>query len=481
MARLLVVDDEPSICWSLEQLGRAAGHDLVTAGTIGEALAILTATETRQRPFDLVLLDVRLPDRDGLQALPELRQHLAEAPVVVMTAYGDLTTAVGAVRQGAYEYLIKPFDLTTVERVIERALESRQLSLQESSSTKESEVTPSLDGLLVGRSVAMQSVFKEVALAAASDAGVNLWGESGTGKELIARAIHHFSRRASGPLVVAHLASLNDSLAESELFGHVRGAFTGAHESRTGLLEQANGGTLFLDEVAEISPALQVKLLRAIEYGEILPVGSSETRRVDFRVISATHQDLRQRVAIGKFRHDLYYRLNTFQIALPALRERPEDISELARHFAALLAQRSGSTSVPRISAATIAELEQRRWSGNVRELRNVIEYAVIQARGNIVLPDHLPPERGVSTADDGVSDSLDAGLRRWAEALWSAHEPPTAVYERLLALVEKPVLEVALAHHSGQVAAAARSLGLHRITVRRKAKALGLLTPPKS
>jgi len=467
MARILVVDDEPSICWSLTRLGRVAGHAVTTAGSISEALAAATSAQ-----FDLVLLDVRLPDRDGLSALPDLRTHLNEVPVVVMTAYGDLSTAVSAVRQGAFEYLIKPFDLATVERVIARALAARDAISEPASA-----LSGGVEGMLVGRSPVMQSVFKEIALAAASDAGVHLLGESGTGKELVARAIHQFSPRSTGPLVVAHLASLNDSVAESELFGHVRGAFTGANESRRGLLEQAHGGTLFLDEVAEISPSLQVKLLRAIEYGEILPVGTAEPRFVDFRVISATHQDLRQLVASGKFRHDLFYRLNTFQIGIPALRERPEDIGEMAKHFVQISSQRSGLASPPRIAASTIAELQKRDWPGNVRELRNAIEFAVIQARGSTLLPEHLPPVRTMVASSEPVADSVVVGLRQWAEQLWSDQEPPSSVYERLLALVEKPVLEVALAHHSGQVAAAARSLGLHRITVHRKAKALGLLS----
>jgi two-component system nitrogen regulation response regulator GlnG len=281
-------------------------------------------------------------------------------------------------------------------------------------------------------------------------------------------------------LVVAHLASLNESLAESELFGHVRGAFTGAHEVRRGLLEQADGGTLFLDEVAEISPAIQVKLLRAIEYGEVTPVGGSEVRRVDFRVISATHRDLRQQMSKGEFRHDLFYRLNTFQIQVPSLAERLDDLDELANHFVRLAASRGGS-AVPRFSAEALDELRRRPWPGNIRELRNAVEFAVIQSRGGLILAEHLPPEPrpASAAADEPVVDVVVDGLRQWAEQLWSARQTPSAVYEQLLTMVERPVLEVALAHNSGHVAAAARNLGLHRITLRRKAEALGLLTKP--
>src|SRR3990172_7829013 len=264
----------------------------------------------------------------------------------------------------------------------------------------------------------MQEIYKRIALAAASDASVLLNGESGTGKELAARAIPRYSRRAAAPFVAVSVAALNWSLAESELFGHVRGAFTGAEEDRVGLLVQANGGTLFLDEVAEIPLPTQVKLLRALEHNEVVPVGSNHALATDFRVISATHQNLLQRTTEGHFRHDLLFRLGAFQIELPPLRVRPEDIRELAGYFIAMLAK--GSTEpVAQLTAETLSELERRQWHGNVRELRNAIEHALIMARGRAILPEHLPPSMSVTPAVEPsgeIDGAVAAAVRRWAD-----------------------------------------------------------------
>ncbi len=457
MARLLVIDDESSICWALSRVGQDLGHIVSTACSAEEGLTLAA-----QQSFDAVLLDVRLPGQNGLDAMPALREHLPHAPIIVMTAYGDLPTAVKAVQQGAFEYLLKPFDLPVVERILARALR------RETAVPKSTTPPPSAD-TLIGSSTAMQSVFKQIALASASDASVYIRGESGCGKELVARAIHRFSRRASRPLVVIHLASLSESLAESELFGHVRGAFTGAHEARRGLLEQADGGTVFLDEVADIPRSLQVKLLRVVEYGEVFPVGSAEPRKVNLRVISATHQDLRQCVVDETFRHDLYYRLNAFEIFVPPLRERPEDIRELVSHFVNR-AVVEPNRRVPSVADETYQELLRRPWPGNVRELSNAIEYAVIHARGGWILPEHLPPSDTLTAPTQTPEDQVTRAVRSWAERQWSEAVEPTDVYQRLLEVIEPPLLDVALAHHQGQYAPAARSLGLHRVTVRKKA-----------
>ena len=333
-------------------------------------------------------------------------------------------------------------------------------------------------GLIVGASPPMQEVFKRIALVAPSDACVHVRGESGTGKELVARAIHRYSRRAAGPFVAVNMASLSPTLAESELFGHVRGAFTGAEQSRKGLLEQAGGGTIFLDEVADIPMALQVKLLRVLEFGEIVPVGGEHAVRSDFRMISATHQDLQQRVAEGKFRHDLYFRLITFEIELPPLRQRREDIGPLAEHFLDVLADRNpgAPTRAGSVSPEALAELRQRDWFGNVRELRNAIEHAMILARGGIIAREHLPPPllpAGLGHA--GQEEAIAMLIRTWAQAQLEGHAEVQDLYERLLRLVEPPLLKAALQHAGGQCLAASRRLGLHRTTLRKKLDELGI------
>ncbi len=461
MPKLLVVDDEQSICWGLTRLGESMGHEVVAASSAEQALELVEGFKP-----DVIVLDVRLPGMDGLTAIEHLREHVGHVPIVVITAYGDLQTAVQAVRNGAFEYLIKPFDLEQMQRALQRALESKQRV------DPEGLRAGNVEGL-VGKTPEMQEVFKRIALAAASDACVLLCGESGTGKELAARAVHRHSTRSEGPFVAVNVASLSPSLAESELFGHVRGAFTGADESRTGLLVQADGGTLFLDEVADIPLPTQIKLLRALEHGEVMRVGSNETVTTDFRVVSATHQDLSQKVQNGTFRHDLYFRLCTLQIDIPPLRERRDDIEELAEYFLSGLAT-GAHASTSSLSSETLAELETRQWHGNVRELRNAIEHAVIVSRGGIITSDHLPPPaasnlvpaRGHTASTEEEIASLVA---QWAEAQFSNSPDADDLYDQLLRIIEPPLLRVAMEKKRDQCAAAARSLGMHRTTLRKK------------
>ena len=462
MAHILIIDDEQSICWGLSKLVEGLGHTPTVASSAEQAFESVDA-----QPPDAIVLDVRLPGMDGLTAMQRFHERFGPKPVIIITAYGDLATAVEAVRGGAFDYLIKPFDLNVAQRAIERAITTTRATAapqpREESPIKE---PPSR---LVGSSPAIQEVFKRIAVVAPAEACVHIHGPSGVGKELVARAIHQYSRRSSGPFVPVNLASLSPSLAESELFGHVRGAFTGADQYRKGLLEQANGGTLFFDEVADIPPAMQVKLLRVLEYGDILPVGGSRPVPSDFRVISATHQNLHQRVVRGEFREDLYYRLITFDIELPPLCERKGDIAELTEYFLDMFASQGGVVR-PIVASEAIAALESRPWHGNIRELRNSLEHAMILARGGTMLPEHLPPPTPPATEADQTHRSLLAAMvRDWTISEMNRRLPTNDLYERLMKIVEPPLLETALRQTNDQFAAAARSLGLHRVTLKRK------------
>jgi DNA-binding NtrC family response regulator len=471
MSRVLIVDDEESICWALRRLVTEEGHQVEVASSAEEGLSYAAV-----QPPDLVLLDVRLPGLDGLSAMEQFRALSGPAPIVVMTAFGSLDTAVRALANGAFEYLIKPFDLDQAAAVVSRAL---ALAI-DAASSDDGDAPPTAqqpdDGPsdeMIGSSPAMQEVFKRIALVARSDASVLITGESGTGKELVARAIHRHSHKALAPLVPVNLAALSPTLVESELFGHVRGAYTGAAADRRGLLELADGGTVFFDEAADIPMSVQVKLLRVLEQQEVTPVGDTRPRTSAFRVLTASNRDLRAAVRRGAFREDLYFRLAVFEIALPPLRGRVEDIPLLAERF--LRRARNPQCAAgphPRgahFTAAAVHELCARPWPGNVRELRNAVEHAVILARGGPIEPLHLPPHAASEPHEPSDDETIAATVRRWAECQFESSADAEDLYVRLLGLVEPPLLEVALRKHHGQRVSAARSLGLHRTTLRKK------------
>jgi two-component system nitrogen regulation response regulator GlnG len=456
VAHILIVDDEEAVCWALERALSREGHQVAVAASAEEAFVQVQ----KQRPA-AVILDVRLPGLDGLSALGRLRQLTHEAPVIVVTAFGNLSTAVRAVEGGAFDYLAKPFDLDQALEAVARALQRRRLQGQAPAKDPEADALPEE---IVGRSPAMQVVFKRIALVAPRDACVLITGESGTGKELVARAVHRYSSRRDRPFLPVHIAALNPSLVESELFGHVKGAFTGAAQARAGLLALADGGTVFFDELADIPLPVQVKLLRVLEHDEVLPVGGNQSQPLHIRILAATHQDLERRVADGSFRHDLFFRLNVFQVHLPPLRERTEDIVPLAEHFLRRIEPRA----LP-LLPATASFLTAQPWPGNVRELRNALEHAVIVARGGPLLQEHFPVFSAVP-APVNAGEHLAATVRQWlAERLRdNGAREPAELYAELLRHVEPALLDDVMRRVQGNRQMAARWLGLNRATVRK-------------
>ncbi len=471
MSRILVIDDEPAIGWSLRELLSDDGHDVALAADIQAALETVGAAAP-----DAVLLDVRLGGRDGIVALPELRAAVGSVPVVVMTAFGDLDTAVRAVQAGAFDYLVKPFDLERISQVVARALAERPAVAREPAAE------PARPLELVGSSPAMQEVFKHVALVARSDLPVLVTGATGTGKDLVARAIHAHSPRRDQPLVTTNLAALAPGVIESELFGHAAGAFTGAVIDRPGLFELASGGTIFLDEIGEAPADVQVKLLRVLENGEVTRVGEAAARPVDVRVIAATNRDLTEMLVAGRFREDLFHRLKVFPLRMPALAERPDDIEPLARHFLLRRATtRGGPGGLPAMAPEFLEALRARPWPGNVRELKHAVEYAAVVSRGGTLRPEHLPdPE--LQRPDPG-SDLTAAAVRMGtAVKEWSAAArrefaslPEPDLHHRAVQLLEGTLLREALAHTGGNRTAAAKLLGLDRATLRTKLRLLGI------
>jgi two-component system nitrogen regulation response regulator GlnG len=461
--RVFAVDDEPGICRALERYFERRGDSCRSFPRAEEALAAAAGG-----PPDLVFLDVRLPGMSGLDALEGFRALDPAPSVVVVTAHGTLDVAVEAMRRGAHDYLPKPLDLDQVGAAADRALAARAAQRDPGEAGSEAEADPA--ALLVGRSPALQEVFKRIGTVALSDVPLLITGESGSGKEMVARAVHRASRRAGGPFEPVDCASLPETLFESELFGHERGAFTGAVARRVGRLERAEGGTVFLDEVAEIPPAIQAKLLRFLETRTFERIGGTGPVTVDARVIAATHRDLGQRIRQGLFREDLFYRLDVVTIRVPPLRERPEDVPLLVAHF---LAQGRGGPAGA-VSREALDRLLAHPWPGNVRELRNAVEHARVLARGGPILPSHLPPSMGGGAAAEGPAE--DALVRALAKRLAAeAGDAEGDLHARALARVEKPLLEEVLARTGGNQVRAARILGIHRTTLRERMERYGI------
>jgi DNA-binding NtrC family response regulator len=380
-SRILVVDDDPASRDLLRRVLATEGHTVVPLADGREALA-----ELAERGADLVVSDIRMPELDGFQLAERMHETMPDVPVILVTAFGDVEGAVQAIRRGAFDYLAKPYDVDGIRVVVSRALAQSAMARENRELRRQVRDKYKLEGV-VGRSEAMLHVYKTAARVAQSDATVLIGGESGTGKELVARAIHAASARATMPFVAVDCGAIAEGVLESELFGHARGAFTGAQAARRGLFEEANHGTLFLDEIGDIGPGLQARLLRALQEGEIRPVGTNEAVTVDVRVLAATNKDLQKLVQEGKFREDLYYRLNVVAIHLPPLRERREDIALLAEHFAAKHGRGDGAAIAPAARELLVAH----DWPGNVRELENVIARALALNPAGVVVPEDLP------------------------------------------------------------------------------------------
>jgi two-component system, NtrC family, response regulator AtoC len=445
---ILVADDDRTIRRNLVLLLRSEGYQTLEAVDGDEALAKVAHDSP-----DAVLLDLKMPGRGGLDVLAALEPVLAELPVIVITALGGSAAAIEAMRRGAYDYLTKPFDLDEVVLTLKRALKQRDLAREVKSlrarngddDSETSDQAASAEPELIGQSAAMREVYKSIGMAAATDAPVLILGESGTGKELVATALHRHSARSGGPFIRVNCGALPEGLVESELFGHERGAFTGADRQKPGRFERAAKGTVFLDEVGELPLSAQVKILRVLQQNEFERVGGTETLHADARVISATHRDLSQEVAAGRFREDLYYRLNVARIVIPPLRDRPEDIEPLAEQILRSVERRHGWNALS-LSREALITIRERPWPGNVRQLENTIARAVIAARGRTILPEHLDADESTEIAIPVTADAAGSMPLR-----------------ALLAEVERRAIERALVACGGNRTKTAEKLGISR------------------
>jgi len=469
---ILIADDDRAIRTVLDQALGRAGYQVRTTGNAATLWRWVTDGEG-----DLVITDVVMPDENGLDLLPRIKKLRPDLPIIVMSAQNTLLTAIKATERGAYDYLAKPFDLNDLTSVVRRALSAPKQGTGTAPANDEGdEKIP-----LIGRSSAMQDIYRTLARLMATDLTVMINGESGTGKELVARALHDYGKRRNGPFVAINMAAIPRELIESELFGHEKGAFTGAAARSVGRFEQAEGGTLFLDEIGDMPLEAQTRLLRVLQQGEYTTVGGRAPIRTDVRIVAATNKDLRQLINQGLFREDLFYRLNVVPLRLPPLRERTEDVPDLVRHF---LAQGVAQGLPPKsIDAEALERLKRYRWPGNVRELENLVRrisalysedtigVAVIETELAATAPQPAPPP---DTVEESLGDAVERHLKRY----FSAHGdslPPAGVYDRVLREIERRLLALCLAATRGNQIRAAQLLGLNRNTLRKKIRDLDI------
>lgn len=454
-----VVEDDHALGWVLERALLDAGLDVSLFRSADDALLALSDSAPA-----VIIADLRLPGETGLSLLGHSPPGQPAPPVIVMTAQSDLDSAISAYGAGAFEYLPKPFDLDELIGLVDKAID------QNRDGDRSSGPAPEAPELL-GEAPAMQQVFRAIGRLSRSDMSVLITGESGTGKELIARALHRHSPRADRPMIALNTAAIPADLLEAELFGHEKGAFTGAEQARPGRFEQANGGTLFLDEIGDMPLALQTRLLRVLAEGEFYRLGGRENRRVDVRILAATHRDLKQEVAMGRFREDLYHRLNVIHLHVPALRERREDIPALASHFLAAAAVEL-KTARKHLLPASIDQLLGHQWPGNVRELENTCRWLTVMAPGRDISPEDLPDNIGQSTRERAELDWTET-LAQWLDRNLIQGEPD--IWQLATEKLERTLLERALLHCDQHRQQAAAALGVGRNTLTRKLKKLGL------
>ena len=455
-----VVDDDQSVRWVLEKALRQAGID---GRSFDRAEPLLAAIDTAQP--DVLITDVRMPGMSGITLLERIKDSHPELPVIVITAHSDLENAVAAYKGGAFEYLPKPFDIDEAVALVRKAARSAAAAPE---AAEDEQIIPSL----IGQAPAMQEVFRSIGRLSGSSMTVLITGESGTGKELVARALHEHSPRASKPFVALNTSAIASELLESELFGHEKGAFTGADARRIGRFEQADGGTLFLDEIGDMSPALQTRLLRVLAESEFYRVGGQQSIKVDVRVIAATNQNLAQAVKEARFREDLYHRLNVIRINTPPLRQRREDISLLINHYLGKAADELNANPKA-IDAEALDLLEAYDWPGNVRQLVNATRRLTVTAPGSVITAADIPTDFGGRSAGDRQISEWTQSLESWASRRLA--EGDTPLLDAALPEFERALIKTAIARTNGHRQAAAKLLGWGRNTLARKMKALHL------
>jgi two-component system response regulator AtoC len=469
--RIAVVDDDLSLCHFLKKTLSQKGYQIVTCHNGNDALAIVDKQET-----DLILLDNKLPDRTGIEVLSEIKRNHPKIPIIIMTAFGTTDTAIDAMRFGAFDYILKPFELEEISELVAKGLEASKLMKRAVAIPALSEYKEDSDQI-IGKSKAMQEVYKLIGQVAESDVTVLIRGESGTGKELVARAIYQHSRRKDSPFLAINCAAIPETLLESELFGHEKGAFTGANKRRIGKFEQCDNGTILLDEVGDMSLSTQAKILRVLQEGEFERIGGNETIKVDVRVLASTNRKLEELIKQGIFREDLYYRLKIMTIVLPPLRERKEDIQELTEYLFHLYNRQLG-TQVPYIDPSVFEKMHAYSWPGNVRELANTVKRGLILCKGEVLTEKEIifDVEGEVpSFANEGeleknlvkILDPLFTDILRF----WRA-----GLHSNLLEKVEKFIIQKALTETKGNQVQAAKLLGISRNTLRHRIEKYRLL-----